>query len=219
MSFNPNDTVTVAHHDLVWAQTHGPRNETFVRGIRYWFVSNEGVVYASSLPDRSAPLVRVVSTPDPTLVAVHQDGSRTHKKERNMPTLNDAAQDLLARLREQNAANMAALAAMTTTPKENTMPTITPAVEAEHDFAAYDSSDIHLRTQEWEAQARKVAFIEFHAPAKIALTQAQHLAANDAMDAVAPGVRIGANVSQRKAHEILTSYIGLDSASALLANA
>jgi hypothetical protein len=107
----------------------------------------------------------------------------------------------------------------------------------EHDFASYDSSDIHLRTQEWERQARfdqcdntctvdcghckgnHALVVEFHAPAKLPITQAQRLNANDAIKGVFPGVQLGSNLSQRKAHEILASYVGLNAASNIMASA
>lgn len=117
---------------------------------------------------------------------------------------NHTTQDVLAKLRELNERNMALLA---------------PLQADEHDWDSYDSSDHNMRQQEWEQQAREVAFIEFHIPAKLPINEAQLIAANKAIEAKFSGVRLGASLSQRKACEILASYIGLDDAAKLMASA
>lgn len=86
----------------------------------------------------------------------------------------------------------------------------------EHDWTAYDSSDIHLRTQEWETQAQPVA-VQHFAPTRKPITAAQREQANAALATVMPGVQLGENMRQRKAHEILVSFLGVDAANLILA--
>jgi MFS superfamily sulfate permease-like transporter len=140
---------------------------------------------------------------------------------------NHTTQDVLAKLREQNDRSQALLVNLFATAKNidtsevDTLAdthSIVDTMDAEHDFDAYESSDHNMRQQEWEHQAREVAFIEFHVPAKLPITEAQRIAANKAIEAKFPGVQLGANLSQRKACEILASYIGLDNAAKLMAS-
>jgi hypothetical protein len=115
-------------------------------------------------------------------------------------------ENLLAKLNAQTAL----LRTTIPTAKEATVnSTATLTDTDEHDWASYDSSDIHLRTQEWEAQTRPTVIQHFVPKTrKLTITPTQREHANAALMRAMPGVQLGQNVSQRKAHELLVSFLG-----------
>jgi hypothetical protein len=146
----------------------------------------------------------------------HVGLQQTHTPTTQEVTVN--INDLMDMIRQQNEANSKTVT-MLVGPGGTCKSFTDEGEHGEHDFASYDSSDIHMRTEEWERQGREVAFIEFHAPKKVAITDAQRIAANARLERECPGIKFGSNLSQHKAHEILTSYIGLAEASRLMADA
>ena len=89
-------------------------------------------------------------------------------------------------------------------------------LDGEHDWDSYDSSDIHLRTQEWERQAH---VIQHFVPTnrKLTITSTQRERANAEIAKVMPGVKLGMDLTQVKAHEVLASYVGVESANLIMA--
>lgn len=85
----------------------------------------------------------------------------------------------------------------------------------EHDWDSYDSSDIHLRMQEWEAQARPTV-IQHFVPKKQPITATQREHANAALMKTMPGVQIGANLRQHTAYKLLVEFLGLDAANTIM---
>lgn len=88
----------------------------------------------------------------------------------------------------------------------------------EHDWASYDSSDVHQRTAEWEAQAqpRPTVIIQHFTPKKLPMTAIQRAQANAALETAMPGVRFGTNLRQHKAHQLLVEFVGLDDANQIM---
>jgi hypothetical protein len=87
-----------------------------------------------------------------------------------------------------------------------------------HDWASYDSSDIHLRTQEWEAQAAQPVIQHFVPKGKkLTITSTQREHANAALTVAMPGVQLSATLRQAKAHELLVEFLGADAANRIMA--
>lgn len=120
--------------------------------------------------------------------------------------------DLLTKLHTQTA-QLRALAKESTV----TIPTSTIEALSGHDWDAYDSSDIHQRTQEWEAQARQATVIQHFTPKRKPITANQRAQANAALMQEMPGVQFGANLRQHKAHAMLVDFLGLDTANTIMA--
>lgn len=94
--------------------------------------------------------------------------------------------------------------------------------EPTHDWAAYDSSDIHERTAEWEAQAvaaERPVIQHFVAKKRTLITATQREQANAALTVVMPGVRLSEHLRQSTAHKMLTDFVGLDAANRIMASA
>lgn len=93
-----------------------------------------------------------------------------------------------------------------------------PVQDGEHDWASYDSSDIHQRTAEWETQANMRPTIQHFTPTRkpMRITAAQLAQANTALDKEMPGVTLGANLRQNKAHELLVGFLGADAADRIM---
>lgn len=122
--------------------------------------------------------------------------------------------DLLAKLQTQTAQLRAAIPTAKEATVHNTVTVETP----EHDWASYDSSDIHQRTAEWETQARQPVVIQHFVPKKrkLRITEAQRVQANAALDPIMPGVRLSEHLTQRKAHALLVEFVGVDVANTIM---
>lgn len=88
----------------------------------------------------------------------------------------------------------------------------------EHEWNTYDSSDIHQRQAEWEAQAAAPVTIQQYTFPRERMTHAQFMRANAALANAVPGVQLGENMRQHRAHDVLSQFVGLDLATSLMQN-